>query len=47
MLVLMGGAERTVPEFRSLLDRGGFALDRVLPTASPFSIIEAHPYGST
>lgn len=44
MLVLTsGGRERTEAEFRRLLAGAGFALQRVVPTASPFSILEAVP----
>jgi SAM-dependent methyltransferase len=42
MLVLSdGGRERTEPEYRQLLDQAGFTLARVIPTASPLSVIEA------
>jgi SAM-dependent methyltransferase len=41
MLVLPGGRERTEAEFRSLLDRAGFALTRIVPTQSPLSVLEA------
>jgi len=37
----MGGRERTEDEFRSLFARTGFALTRIVPTASPLSVIEA------
>ena len=43
MLVLTGGKERTTDEYRSLLDRSGFRLNRVVPTPSPFVIFEALP----
>lgn len=44
MLVLTpGGRERTEEEFRSLLREAGFELRRVVPTASPFHILEAVP----
>lgn len=44
MLVLTaGGRERTEAEFRSLLDRAGFTLSRILPTSTEVSIIEAIP----
>ncbi|MBD0275020.1 MAG: methyltransferase, partial [Acetobacteraceae bacterium] len=43
MLVMLGGRERTEAEFRALLERGGFAVRRIVPTASPFSVIEATP----
>ena len=41
MLVMTGGCERTEAEFRTLFDRAGLAVTRVLPTASPFGIVEA------
>lgn len=40
MLMLTGGKERTPDEFASLLADSGFALRRIVPTASPFSIVE-------
>lgn len=43
MLALPGGRERTEAEFRVLLRQGGFELTRVVPTASPVSVIEARP----
>lgn len=44
MLVLTpGGRERTESEFRRLLADAGFELRRVIPTQSPFSILEAAP----
>jgi O-methyltransferase domain/Dimerisation domain len=44
MLVLTpGGRERTEEEFRSLLRQTGFDLRAVIPTASPFRILEAVP----
>src|SRR5438874_160277 len=42
MLVLTPrGRERTKAEFASLLRRAGFRLSRVIPTASPLSVVEA------
>jgi hypothetical protein len=41
MLVVLGGRERTEEEYRALLRAAGFRLERVLPTHSPFSVIEA------
>ena len=41
MLVLCPGRERTESEYRDLLAAGGFKLERVMPTHSPFSVIEA------
>jgi len=43
MLVLTGGRERTVDEYRKLLASTGFRLDRVAPTAAEFAVIEASP----
>jgi len=41
MLVLLTGRERTEAEYRDLLAAGGFEMERVMPTHSPFSVIEA------
>jgi hypothetical protein len=41
MLVSPGGIERTESEFRQLLDSAGFRLNRIVPTRSPVSIVEA------
>lgn len=41
MLVSPGGIERTASEYRDLLAQAGFRLTRIIPTKSPFSIIEA------
>ena len=44
MMVLFPGAkERTLTEFAVLLRQSGFAAPRLLPTRSPFSIIETAP----
>jgi hypothetical protein len=40
MLVMTGGRERTEAEFRDLYERSGFRLMRIVPTESPFSVIE-------
>ena len=40
MLVGTGGRERTRSEFVHLFERGGLRLTRVIPTASPVSIVE-------
>jgi ubiquinone/menaquinone biosynthesis C-methylase UbiE len=40
MLVMTGGRERTESEFRRLYDAAGFRLTRIVPTESPFSVIE-------
>jgi SAM-dependent methyltransferase len=41
MLVMHGGRERSETEYRDLLHAAGFRLERVLPTHSPFNVIEA------
>ncbi|MEV6558609.1 methyltransferase [Nocardia sp. NPDC051756] len=41
MLAVNTGGERTAAEYRDLLSAGGFTLDRIVDTPSPFSIIEA------
>lgn len=41
MLVSPGGVERTAEEYRELLAQAGFRLTRIVPTASPYSIVEA------
>jgi hypothetical protein len=41
MMLLPGGRERTEAEFRSLFERAGFTLTRIVPTQSPLSVIEA------
>lgn len=41
MLTSPGGLERTAEEYENLFERAGFRLNRIVPTASPFSVIEA------
>lgn len=41
MLITPGGVERTAEEYRALLKRAGLRLTRIVPTASPYSIVEA------
>ncbi|CAA9389120.1 MAG: Similar to O-demethylpuromycin-O-methyltransferase [uncultured Pyrinomonadaceae bacterium] len=41
MLIATGGKERTEAEYRKLLESSGFNLTRIIPTRSPFSIVEA------
>jgi len=41
MLTSPGGIERTEAEYASLLKRSGFRLNRIVPTMSPHSVIEA------
>lgn len=43
MLLLSGGRERTEDEYRTLLGAVGFTLERIVPTTTPHSIIEARP----
>lgn len=43
MLIFVGGRERTEQQFRSLLDRAGFRLTRIVPTVSTISLVEAVP----
>ncbi|MFN0279846.1 MAG: methyltransferase [Pyrinomonadaceae bacterium] len=41
MLISPGGVERTAAEFETLLTNSGFRLNRIIPTPSPVSIVEA------
>ena len=43
MLVHLGSSERTEAEFRTIFERAGFSLLRVIPTSSGMSIIEGEP----
>ena len=43
MMVMAGGRERTAAEFRKLFDQAGFALDEIVPTRSPLSIVVGKP----
>jgi SAM-dependent methyltransferase len=43
MLVMTGGLERTQAEYGALFDSAGYRLARTVPTAGPFSVIEALP----
>lgn len=40
MLVQAGARERTAAEYRKLYQQAGFRLTRVVPTASPISLVE-------
>jgi hypothetical protein len=40
MMLSPGGLERTAEEFRELFAAAGFELTRIIPTASPMSVIE-------
>ncbi|MEO7673562.1 MAG: methyltransferase [Pyrinomonadaceae bacterium] len=41
MLTSPGGLERTADEYSRLFEQAGFKLNRIVPTMSPFSVIEA------
>ncbi len=41
MLVMTGGRERTLAEYRGLLERAGLRLQRVVPAATGMSVLEA------
>jgi len=41
MLLFPGGRERTADEFKSLFERSGFHMKKIVPTKSPLSVIEA------
>lgn len=41
MLLVAGARERTAAEYGALLERSGYRLTRVIPTASPLSLVEA------
>lgn len=41
MLAFTGGRERTSAEYQALLSATGFKLERVLPTRTPYSVVEA------
>jgi O-methyltransferase domain/Dimerisation domain len=41
MLLTQAGRDRTAAEYRALLERAGFRVTRVVPTASPLSFVEA------
>ncbi len=43
MLAMLTGHERSEDEFRKLLGRSGFRLERVLETPAPVSIVEGRP----
>ena len=40
MLLFLSGRERTATEYRSLLDRAGYDLTKIVPTPSAYSVIE-------
>jgi hypothetical protein len=40
-LAMLTGRERTAAEYESLLRTAGFTLDRIVPTTTMYSLIEA------
>ena len=43
MMIVTGGEERTIPEYRSLLSASGFELTKIISTPAGFNVIEALP----
>jgi hypothetical protein len=43
MMVMTSGRERTATEFRDVLERAGFAVEQIVPTPSPLSIVVGKP----
>jgi len=43
MLLLLGGKERTEPEYAALLGRAGLRISRIFPTSMPPSVVEVVP----
>jgi len=43
MMMMATGRERTAAEFRELFGRAGFALEQIVPTPSPLSIVVGKP----
>ena len=43
MLVMPGGRERTAPEWRALLDVGGFSLEAIRPIPGTWQVVVARP----
>jgi hypothetical protein len=41
MLAVPGGRERTAAEYEALLEAAGLKLQRIVPTRSPVSVVEA------
>jgi hypothetical protein len=46
MLVNVGGRERTEAEFRELFDAAGFQLTRIIPTQTPWNVVEGMRAGT-
>jgi hypothetical protein len=38
---MLTGRERTADEYQTLLTAGGFTMDRIIPSPTPFSFVEA------
>ena len=45
MVVCAEGKQRTPAEFRALFEQAGMTFSRIIPTSSPFSLVEALPGG--
>jgi hypothetical protein len=43
MMVIAGGNERTAEEYCALFAEAGFALEQIVPTAAPHSLIFGRP----
>ena len=43
MLVMTGGRERTAKEYDALFEAAGYVKARIIPTRSPFSLLETRP----
>ena len=43
MMAMATGRERNAAESRELFERAGFALEQILPTPSPLSIVIGRP----
>jgi C-methyltransferase len=43
MLLDANGRERDAAEYRDLLSEAGFRMNRIVQTASPYSVVEATP----
>jgi hypothetical protein len=40
LVITRDGRERTLEEFKGLFEKSGFAINRIIPTITPFSLIE-------
>lgn len=41
MMVMTGGRERSAADFTTLLERTGFSVENIIPTPTPFAIVQA------